>query len=449
MAIIEKPKAPEAAPQAPPPRPAAQPVPLPLYVGRTTRVVGPQQNVNPQDMPHARNARGELGKALFHWCHNQPSKDPLGRIAMGIHAADGRNVVTDAFGKGKGKVNPHKTPVSDPAVMAQHIKRVAKFMGADAVGIAPVDPAYLYVGNLSDYGTADDDRGDPAIQAKRYPYAIVCAVAWDYEMGKAHRHRIGDAAYHFSQQWSNILLQNLSAYIRELGYSAVQRGAAPMPMAVLAGLGEVGRNGMLITEKFGARVHLPDVILTDLPLATDKPIDIGVEEFCGECRKCASTCPTNSIPMGDKVVHNGVEKYKVNWETCYRLRPYVHEYWEICLTCVTVCPYTKPNVWWRTLAVKALATTPPSLRLPLVKTLKWLDDRIWGVIPRERVKWLGYDTGVQPGEKACTIAGCNAHGEEAAATKDNNIGYYPPMRENTRRFEAQQQRAKEGRLKQR
>lgn len=446
MAIIEKPVGTN--PATPPAAPSAAAVPLPLYVGRTTKVVGERTNVNPQDMPHARNARGELGKALFHWWHNQPSRDPLGRIAMNIHAADKRNVVTDALGKTNTEVNPARTPVSDPAAMARHIKRVAQFMGADAVGIAPVDPAYLYVGNLNDYGIADEDRGDPVARAKRYPYAIVCAIAWDYELGKAHRHRIGDAAYHFSQQWAAILLQNLVAYIRELGYAAVLRGAAPMPMAVLAGLGEVGRNGMLITEKFGSRVHLYDVILTDLPLATDKPIDLGVEEFCKECRKCASTCPTNSVPMGDKVVHNGVEKYKVNWETCYRLRPYVHEYWEICLTCVTVCPYTKPNVWWRDLAVTALRVTPPALRAPLVKALKWLDDRIWGVVPRKRVKWLGYDTGIQPGEKACTIAGCTAHADEAPAPQ-GDVGYYPPMRENTRRFEAQQQRAKEGRLKQR
>jgi epoxyqueuosine reductase QueG len=52
---------------------------------------------------------------------------------------------------------------------------------------------------------------------------------------------------------------------------------------------------------------MPDPILTDLPLVPDAPVDIGVEDFCKICRKCANTCPTNSIPFGDKVVHNGIE----------------------------------------------------------------------------------------------------------------------------------------------
>jgi epoxyqueuosine reductase QueG len=75
----------------------------------------------------------------------------------------------------------------------------------------------------------------------------------------------------------------------------------------------------------------------------DEPADIGVEDFCKICRKCANTCPTNSIPFGDKVVFNGIEKYKINWLTCYKLRPYVHDHWGSCLTCAAVCPFTKPE----------------------------------------------------------------------------------------------------------
>jgi ferredoxin len=80
-----------------------------------------------------------------------------------------------------------------------------------------------------------------------------------------------------------------------------------------------------------SRIHLGDPILTNMPLIPDKPLDIGVEDFCRVCRKCATTCPTNSISMEGKVVHNGVEKYKINWETCYRLRAYVLDLWELCL----------------------------------------------------------------------------------------------------------------------
>jgi epoxyqueuosine reductase QueG len=59
-----------------------------------------------------------------------------------------------------------------------------------------------------------------------------------------------------------------------------------------------------------------------MPLIPDKPIDFGVEDFCKVCRKCATTCPTNSMPMEGKVVHNGVEKYKIKLKrTARRLIP--------------------------------------------------------------------------------------------------------------------------------
>ena len=75
---------------------------------------------------------------------------------------------------------------------------------------------------------------------------------------------------------------------------------------------------------------------------------------------------------------NGVEKYKINWLTCYKLRPYVADHWVNCLTCVTICPYTKPATWWHALATQTLRRSPPPLRPTVVRGLKWLDDRILG-----------------------------------------------------------------------
>jgi epoxyqueuosine reductase len=59
-------------------------------------------------------------------------------------------------------------------------------------------------------------------------------------------------------------------------------------MAVDAGLGELGRNGQLLTRNCGPRVRLSKVF-TNLPLIPDKPIDIGVQNFCEECALCAKS----------------------------------------------------------------------------------------------------------------------------------------------------------------
>jgi reductive dehalogenase len=430
-------------PSAPTNRPPLPPL------GRSVHVVGELTSVDYRQTPHPKNSRGELGLPMYNWYVNSISHDPLGRIASDRHSADTRNVVLTPVGKAKkGAVNPEKTPISDPKAMSKHIKRVAKFIGFDVVGIANVHPSFVYKGGRynPDGGLlagSDKDAIEPETIAKTFPYAIVACVAWDYDMGKAHRHRIGDAAYHFSQQEAHLLYQTLAGYIRELGYNVALGAGIPMPLAVAAGIGEMGRNGMVITEKFGSRIHMPDVILTDMPLAADKPIDLGVPDFCSYCRKCAITCPTNSIPFEGKVTHNGIEKFKINWLTCYRLRPHADEHWEVCLTCATICPYSKPVSWWHAAAIQTLRTTPKPLRQVAVRPLKWLDDKVWGRIPNKRVKWLGYDSGVAPGEKACMISGCNAHQDEEEQRKalgKGEIGFYFPLRENTRRFESKAQR---------
>jgi len=258
-------------------------------------------------------------------------------------------------------------------------------------------------------------------------------------MAQAHRHHIGDAAYDTTLMQTVLVLTAMERYIKELGYTAIRGKVNPQAAALAGGVGELGRNGLIISEKFGARIHLNDAILTDLPLWPDKPIDLGVEDFCKVCRKCAQTCPTNSITFEGKQVFNGVEKYKIKWETCYKLRPLVSDHWNVCLTCATVCPYTKPNVWWRTLAVRSLTATPVPARPGVVRALKWLDDQFWGKFANKRVRWLGYDSGTKPGVKACTVAGCTTphsvpRTRQLIQLESTNIGYYAPLKENVNRF---------------
>ena len=402
--------------------------PLP-YLGRSVRVVGDWKSVDAGETPHEKNKRGELGKPLFNWYFNRTSQDPIGRTATASSAADPRNTIEHVIAHApRGKVSPDRVDVTDVKAMTDHIRRVAKYLGASDVGFVRVHPSFLYSeGRYPDDGTGTSGPSQKpataAETAERFPYAIALVYGWDYEMAKAHRHRIGDAAYHYGAEQLRAIYAALASYIRELGYSVATRVATPMPVALAAGLGELGRHGMLITQRFGARVHLGDPILTNMPLVSDKPIDIGVEDFCKVCRKCANTCPTNSITTEGKSIVNGIEKYKVNWATCYRLRPHVMQYWEICLTCVTVCPYTKPNTWWHQLAVQAIKQTPKSMRVVTIKGLKWIDDTFWGKRPRRRVRWMSYDSGplkLPDGSEMPT---------------DKEVGHYYPLKENTRRFD--------------
>ena len=65
-------------------------------------------------------------------------------------------------------------------------------------------------------------------------------------------------------------------------------------LARLAGLGFIGKNGFLISPKFGSFVFLAHII-TDMDIPPDKPLSI----TCKDCRKCISSCPTGSVKSGD------------------------------------------------------------------------------------------------------------------------------------------------------
>ena len=118
--------------------------PIP-YLGRSVRVVGDWRSVDASQTPHEKNKRGELGKPLHNWYFNRTSRDPLGRIATANTSADRRNAIESHIaGAPRGRINPVRTEVADPRVMAEHIKRVAKHLGASDVGIMRVHPSFLY-----------------------------------------------------------------------------------------------------------------------------------------------------------------------------------------------------------------------------------------------------------------------------------------------------------------
>ena len=142
------------------------------------------------------------------------------------------------------------------------------------------------------------------------------------------------------------VLARLGEFIRNLGYDAIESGndiALSIPLAIDAGLGELGRNGLLITPQYGPRVRLCK-IFTDLPLEPDKPIEFGVKEFCKECKLCAKYCEAGAISMDDEPSFDGVcpsnnpgvLKWYVDVEKCYL---FWLENGMSCSTCIKVCPY--------------------------------------------------------------------------------------------------------------
>lgn len=237
----------------------------------------------------------------------------------------------------------NKYEIRDTHKMAKAIKQVAKANGAALVGISKLNRDWLYT---------HDRKGKPINIPEHVNNSIVMAVQMDLEALQGSPDLIGGFATGNGYSRLTYVLVAVAEFIRLLGYEAYPADnglGRSVPLAIDAGLGQYGRNGLLITENYGSDVRICK-IFTDMPLAYDQPIDFGVLEFCRTCMKCAQTCPSQSISYDKdpswtgptKSNNGGILKWYVNVENCYG-------FWTRnggdCSTCMTSCPFTKSTHW--------------------------------------------------------------------------------------------------------
>ncbi len=221
--------------------------------------------------------------------------------------------------------------VNDPHLMSASVKRAAKLFGASLVGVGKLDRSWLYA-----------DAHVP----RRFRNVVVIAVEMDARGIGMSPAVPAAVATGIGYSRMAFILSGVGEFIRNLGFEALQCGndtALSIPLAIDAGLGELGRNGLLITPQYGPRVRLCK-IFTDIPLEADRPIEFGVKDFCKACKLCAENCETDAISSDDEPTFEvtcrsnnpGSLKWYVNSEKCYL-------YWcqngIDCSTCVRVCPY--------------------------------------------------------------------------------------------------------------
>ncbi len=115
----------------------------------------------------------------------------------------------------------------------------------------------------------------------------------------------------------------------------------PLPeryIATLCGVGFIGKNNTLITEKYGSYVFLGEII-TDLEIEADEPIVHG----CKECNLCVEKCPTSVIIKDGK---NFNSNHCVSYLTQKKHLgenevPLIKGRIFGCDTCQSVCPHNR------------------------------------------------------------------------------------------------------------
>jgi reductive dehalogenase len=272
----------------------------------------------------------------------------------------------------------NKTALS-PEEATMRVKGYVRSLGADLVGIAEIDRLWAY----SHRGEVwQEDWGNWGKEiALEHKYAVVFAEEMSFEMiGPApHTPAVMESSKNYAK--GAYISVQLAGYIANLGYVATANHfrhyeAILPPLAVDAGLGEIGRLGYLMTKEYGPRIRL-SAVTTDLPLIPDKPVDIGVEDFCRICKKCATCCPSKSIPLdGDPKEFNGTLRWKLNDDTCY-------EYWfkvgTDCCICMKVCPWSHARTFPHKLIVEMITRNSLSRRLFSV-----MDNIFYGKKPKPK-----------------------------------------------------------------
>ncbi len=236
-----------------------------------------------------------------------------------------------------GKTAKEKVPV-DPEKISRYVKNWAKKLGAVDCGITELQDYHLY-----STGGRGERYGKKFV--KQHRFALAFTVEMAHEMIQTAP--AGTVVMESGQQYleSGRIALQVARFIRNLGYEARAHidgnyeVVCPL-VARDAGLGEIGRMGLLMTPKQGPRVRI-SVVTTNLPLVADKPLhDFSFIDACVQCKKCAEVCPSGAISFNDREVMNGSLRWQINQESCFT-------FWTIagtdCGRCISVCPYAHPD----------------------------------------------------------------------------------------------------------
>ncbi len=218
---------------------------------------------------------------------------------------------------------------SAPKELWEDVIEQSKVLGIDLIGFAPVDENFIF---MNDYVSGIEVL---------YENAIVLGMEMDYEaIDTAPEPPAGLESLNIYAELGEAT-NKLTDFIRSKGYRAI--GCHPLggpilypAMAVKAGLGKIGKQGLLITKKFGPRQRLSmiSVNLTPLPEIVQETVDI--EQYCKKCKRCVNLCPVSAIYNEPIIKENG-SITRIDGEKC------IEYFYKTtgCSVCIKECPFHK------------------------------------------------------------------------------------------------------------
>lgn len=261
------------------------------------------------------------------------------------------------------------------------IEELAGEVGFDACGVAParrIDGDAGYRRWLADHrhGTMSyldrhrAQRGDASVLLPGARTVIVAALSYHQPNGEpaaSENHRQdggpctsekspppeGVAMYAWGDDYHRVvkdklfaLLDRMRARIDEPFDAKVGVDTVPIierEYAMRAGLGWIGKNTLVLTQKLGSYFFLGEIVTT-LPVALDAP----ATDHCGSCTRCLDACPTDAF----------VAPYRMDASRCISYLTIEHRADDIekdlgrnmggwifgCDVCQQVCPFNRDAI---------------------------------------------------------------------------------------------------------
>ena len=252
----------------------------------------------------------------------------------------------------------------DTALLKEKIQKKSKELGIDKIGFASAAPFDHLAQGMQESKELGHTTGfeHPILEERIYPEKIfdspktIISIALAYptlpskkpERVKGER-RGAFARASWGEDYDFILSRRMEALIEYIKSEVNQEDVAFKPMvdtgelidvrvAERAGIGFVGKNGLLVTKEFGSYVYLGELI-TNIEFPVDSPVDYG----CGDCTRCVDFCPTNALLGNGKMNAQRCLSYQTQTKG-FMPKEYRKKIGHViygCDICQQVCPYNK------------------------------------------------------------------------------------------------------------
>jgi epoxyqueuosine reductase len=211
----------------------------------------------------------------------------------------------------------------DPQTLAE-LEDYAKGLGIDEIGYTIVNPRYIF-------------RGFRIL----FPNAIVFTIEMNKDKIK-QAPSISSFIEIFRTYYEvGVIVNKVAGFLRARGYNvhagpAVGGDVNYIPVAIDAGLGISGKNGLLITRHSGPRVRLAAVYtdIENLPYAQNNPHG-WVRDYCQHCNLCVQKCPAGAIYAQTQTLADGGPAF-IDHTKC--AMPFSND--NGCSLCIKHCPFS-------------------------------------------------------------------------------------------------------------